>query len=219
MIKPISILLVSVILSAGEITYADAGWKKVHCREDIVVSERWVTYPNGTKTRERKGEFTVKADPYILLSLLIDPKEASQWMKAVSEHKIIGARNKNEWFTYTVYAIPWPFKSQDLVSHYQLAKLPDKGVFRLRISSVDENHVKEVNDGFFMETNLKRLNQYHAEWIIDNKEASICHVRFTASSGTPPPFPRWMMDPVLIRLFSDNLARFRDHAQTGEKDL
>jgi len=209
----------SLILTAEGGKIVSSEWKKVHVRDDIVVSERWVTCSDGSKTRERKGEFSVQADADILLSLLKNPNKASKWMKAVSEHKIIGTRSQDEWFSYTVYDIPWPFKSQDMVSLYQIKNFPESGVYRLKISSVDEDLMEEIDDGFSRETDLKRLSQYKAEWIIEHKGTKVCDVRFTASSSTRPPFPRWMMDPVLIRLFEDNLMCFRDMAlkEKGEE--
>ena len=84
-----------MILSLGGAREETSNWKKVHSREDIVVSERWITYSDGVKKRERKGEFTMEAQADELLLLLKDADKTAQWMKAVSEHREM-AQNINK---------------------------------------------------------------------------------------------------------------------------
>ena len=213
MIQSISILLLSLFLLPDGNGSETTSWKKVHIRQGITVSERWISLPDGQKTRQRKGEFTTRAKAEDLILLLNDTDNATQWMRAVSRHEKLGSRSQNQWYTYTIYDIPWPFKSQDLISYYQCAETKSRNGYQVQINSVSGAIPLGIKRPDRPDKNLKRLSNYEAEWIIEELTPELCSVRFTASSSDPPPFPRWMMDPALIRLFEDNLIRFRAMSQ------
>jgi len=152
MIISISLVILLLFSPVDEKRPEPTLWKKVHIKEGIVVSERWISLPNGDKTRERKGEFIIK--------------------------------------------------SQGLISHYHFHELPNKLGFVLNITSVGKSIPTGIVASLPNDRNLKSLNNYQAEWVIKKLATGHSSVCFTASSTDPPPFPRWIMDPVLIKVLT-----------------
>ena len=202
MIISISLVILLLFSPVDEKRPEPTLWKKVHIKEGIVVSERWISLPNGDKTRERKGEFIIKSQADDLIILLSDASQVKKWMRAVDVHQVFGAKHQNEWYAYTIYDIPWPFKSQGLISHYHYHELPKKLGFVLNITSVGKSIPTGIVASLPNDRNLKSLNNYQAEWVIKKLATGHSSVCFTASSTDPPPFPRWIMDPVLIKVLT-----------------
>ncbi len=45
-------------------------------------------------------------------------------MSGVSENYLLTQETPNQWYTYTLYDIPWPVNKRDLVSAYDLTYVP-----------------------------------------------------------------------------------------------
>ncbi len=187
-------------------------WETVFIREEIIIKERWITNLTGEKTRERRAEFLVEAKAKVVTELLRQDHFNKCWMGNVDRFHSFGKSSPNQWISYTVYAIPWPFKKQDLLSEYTLSQDQYEKNYYIQVKGLDQTPA-QLRALIGVNRKYKRLSNYRAEWHIKETEQGRSRVVFTASSTDPPPFPRWMMDPVLVRLFADNFSRFKNEIE------
>ena len=129
------ILLAGILLAApvnsketmvenGMRTYSDK-WEEVRNNNGVITYVRWLHHDDGTKTRERKGDMLVDCSLKKTVEVLTDPAETKKWMSGVSENYLLSKSNPSEWYTYTLYSIPWPFNNRDLVSSFALKPIPE----------------------------------------------------------------------------------------------
>jgi hypothetical protein len=177
-------------------------WEEVRNYSGVITYVRWQHHADGTKTRERKGDMQVECSLKKTLEVLTDPAETKNWMSGVSENYLLSKSGSSEWYTYTLYKIPWPFNNRDLVSAFSLKNNPgNKTVIINIISRAD--HVPQ-------KPGIERLKDYNATWTITETAPQKVHIVFSAMSNTPPMFPRYIQDPVIEKMFHNNLVRLRD---------
>jgi hypothetical protein len=177
-------------------------WEEVRKNNGVVTYVRWLHYNDGTKTRERKGDMQADCSLKRTVEVLTDPAETKKWMSGVSENYLLSKSNPSEWYTYTLYSIPWPFNNRDLVSAFELKNNPEnKTVIINIISKADHIH---SNPG------IERLKEYNATWTITETAPQKVHILFSAMSNTPPMFPRYIQDPIIEKMFHNNLVRLKE---------
>src|SRR5687768_7602558 len=107
------------------------GFELVRNDDNIVVYERWVTFPKSdppTTAREVKSEFYVKANVRDALSLIKDEKKIEVWQKHVSEFKVY-PQSDSLWYEYSYHNIPWPVSDQDHFLEYRMQNPREDGIF------------------------------------------------------------------------------------------
>jgi phosphoserine aminotransferase len=57
---------------------------------------------------------------------------------------------------------------------------------------------------------IERLQEYNATWTITETAPQKVHIEFSAMSNTPPMFPRYIQDPIIEKMFHNNLVRLRE---------
>jgi hypothetical protein len=177
-------------------------WEEVRNNNGVVTYVRWLHYNDGTKTRERKGDMQVDCSLKKTVEVLTDPAETKKWMSGVSENYLLSKSNPSEWYTYTLYSIPWPFNNRDLVSAFALTNNPENKSVIINISS-KADHIPS-------KPGIERLKEYHATWTITETAPQKVHILFSAMSNTPPMFPRYIQDPIIEKMFHNNLVRLRE---------
>lgn len=176
-------------------------WEKVHSSEGVTSWVRWVRFSDGTKTRERKGDFSVDGTFQGVMSMLTDAGSTKKWVAGVAENYRITVSGNNTWVTYTLYDLPWPFQRRDLVSTYSVKPEMDRHAAVIAIHS---------NPGLVpQKPGVERLSDYNARWNVTETATGRIHVTFTAMSDTPPLFPRFIQDPVIESVFQNNLVRLK----------
>jgi hypothetical protein len=177
-------------------------WEVVRNNNGVVTYVRWLHHSDGTKTRERKGDMQVNCSLKKTVEVLTDPAETKKWMSGVSQNYLLSKSNASEWYTYTLYSIPWPFNNRDLVSSFELkANAGDKTV-TINIDS-QADHVPP-------KPGIERLQNYNATWTITETAPQKVFIVFSAMSNTPPMFPRYIQDPIIEKMFHNNLVRLRE---------
>ena len=134
--------------------------------------------------------------------IISDAKNTNQWMSGIDESKNLNIANKNEWYTYTIFSIPWPFSKRDLVSLNQLTADPVRGITTINVFC-KEKYLP-------MKPDILRLEDYTAQWKITKTGENSIHLTFLAASSSPPAFPRYIQDPVIERMFHNNLVRLKE---------
>lgn len=109
----------------------------------------------GTRFRQLKAEMTVAQSPASLLALVKDDSVAQDWISSIKSFETI-ARSPQEWYTYAVVGIPWPFQDRDLVSRNRLRRDTASGGLSVSIVSVPD-YIPEQG-------NKARMQQAEGEW-------------------------------------------------------
>jgi|WetSurSiteA1Bulk_404760.scaffolds.fasta_scaffold02624_6 hypothetical protein len=207
--KPLAIFIAILLNSAGIIEPRDIPknmdygiWKMVKNADGVQSFVRWTTTIEGVRARERKGEMTVNCTLQDAVRLLSDGGSTAKWMSGVDENYVLARINATEWYTYTLFSIPWPFNKRDLVSYCRLVSDPSHGVANIAVVCKD----KYVP----LKPGITRLTDYRATWVItrlDEKNVRIC---FSAISTARPILPRPVQDPVIESAFHNNLVHLRE---------
>ena len=182
------------------LSYGD--WEEVRNANGVKTYVRWLQYSNGKKIRERKGEIQVNCSLAKTVGILTDASATMKWMSGVSENYLLSKSNTSEWYTYTLYNIPWPFSNRDLVSVYELQNNPGNKSTLININS-KADYVPQ-------KPGIERLMNYKATWNIMETTPQQVHIIFSAISDTPPLFPRYIQDPVIEKIFHNNLVRLKE---------
>ena len=177
-------------------------WEEVKNNKGVVTYVRWQFQSDGTKTRERLGDMQADCSLKKTVEVLTDPAETRKWMSGVSENYLLSKSNPSEWYTYTLYSIPWPFNNRDLVSVFALKNIPGNKTVIINIDS-KADHVPP-------KPGIERLKDYNATWTITETAPQKVHIVFSAMSNTPPMFPRYIQDPIIEKMFHNNLVRLRE---------
>lgn len=183
-------------------------WKQVRYNNGVTSYLRTISKPDGTTYRERKGEMIMSGTLSDALHVITDPGSISKWMSGVGECKNLTAPVNGEWYSYTVFSMPWPLNKRDLVSLNKVRTDAGKGISVINVSSKDK--YIHVNPG------ITRLTDYQAEWKITKLDEETIHLVFIASSSAPPAFPRYIQDPVIEKVFHNNLVRLKEMAEQNE---
>jgi len=191
------------VLKQTAITEPDkTEWKLSQKTSEIEVYERWVKMPSGRKTIERKGVLHVPNSVDEVLRLISNPEKINLWMSGVKESKELVNDSQNQQIIYLLFHIPWPFKDKDLVA-------------RVTTSDIVGSNGKIIQYSFIadfipLNEEAERLLSYEASWTITEVKPGQTQLIFTALSDTPPIAPRWVMEPVTLKIFKDNLLNLQD---------
>ncbi len=176
-------------------------WESAGDASGVRTWVRWIHFTDGSKTRERRGEFVAGCDLKGALNVLSDPSAMKRWASGVSENYRISSSAASEWVVYTLYDLPWPFHQRDLVSAYTLSFSNGNSVAVIRIHSKPQMTP--------LRTGIERLTDYRANWTLRDDGHGTVTICFTAMSDTPPLFPRPIQDPVIESVFHRNLVALR----------
>jgi hypothetical protein len=178
-----------------------SGWKMVDLESGIRVYERWVTIDNGLSVRERRGEFEMQADAGQLAAFIMDVSKWETWMSQVETARVIGQKTPDKFYVYTRFSVPQPFSQRDLVSMVTLTTSLDAQTWTIDLKSA-EGVLPEYKG-------INRVGCYQAKWTLTKVGTNKVRVGFTALSGEPPAFPRWIQDPIIKRMFMNNLTNLK----------
>jgi hypothetical protein len=177
-------------------------WEEVRNNNGVITYVRWLHHQDGSKTRERMGDMKVDCSLKKTVEVLTDPEETKKWMSGVSENYLLSRSNPTEWYTYTLYHISWPFNNRDLVSAFVLKNNSGNKTVIIKIDS-KADHIPP-------KPGIERLKDYSATWTITEIASQKVHIVFNAMSNTPPMFPRYIQDPVIEKIFHNNLVRLKE---------
>lgn len=178
-----------------------SAWELISESNGIKVLERWVTNEKNLKVKERTGKMTLRCSVDEVLELISDSKRTHLWMSNVEAVKVIKSVTADEWYVHTILDAPWPFNKQDMVSKYHIVENADHTYAKVFIEKED-NLLPPQNE-------MDRLDTFNAEWIIEQVKEGKVKVTFTTKSTKPPKYPSWAQDPVVRKVFFDNLKNFK----------
>jgi hypothetical protein len=163
----------------------------VRDEDDIVVYERWVTFPGSNPpvtAREVKSEFFIKGRIGDAIRLLRDESRAKVWQKHVSEFKVY-PHSDSTWFEYSYHDIPWPVSDQDHFLEYTIEDpVEADGTFITFRTVVNKTLAPERK-------NVSRMT-LTGSWYFQDAGDGLVKVTYRILS-MPGPLPRFITDPVI----------------------
>ena len=180
---------------------SDSDWKVINEQSGIKILERWVTNEKNLKVKERTGKMTLNCSVEDVISLISDTEKTHLWMANVEQVKKLKTVSSDIWYVHTIIDTPWPFNKQDMVSSYQI--LRDENGANAKIL------IKKVDNLLPPQQNIDRLDTFNAEWTIEKVKDNKVKVTFTTKSTKPPKYPSWAQDPVIRKVFFNNLKNFK----------
>ena len=167
------------------------GFELVRSDDNIVVYERWVTFPNSEPpitAREVKSEFYIKADIHDALALMRDESKIGAWQKHVSEFKIYPGTD-SVWYEYSYHDIPWPVSDQDHFLQYTVQDpVENDGIF-ITFKTIQNKKLAPERK------NVSRMT-LAGSWYFQNLPKGKIRVTYRILS-MPGNLPRFITDPVI----------------------
>ncbi len=177
------------------------GWQLERNNSGVKTYVRWVDAGAAAKVRERKSVMEVNCSADEVLRILSDVERTDLWMGGIRESYCLKRISPSEWYAYTLFDIPWPFEKRDLVSNFRVEKPGRNNSIIIHITSQDRYIPRKDH--------VTRLADYTATWIITGIGEDKAYVSFSAVSNDPPMFPRAIQDPVVLRMFHNNLVNLK----------
>lgn len=176
-------------------------WEELTNEHGVKTYIRWLCKNDVKLVRERKGEFSADCTVDKAVSILTDASATKKWMAGVSENYKISQISPSVWSTYTLFDVPWPFNERVLISVYELKQINQSKFVTISINSEDSMINKKPD--------VEYLTNYSSKWTIKELTSGKVYINFSAVSNNPPMFPKYIQDPVIERIFHNNLVRLK----------
>lgn len=184
-------------------------WKEIKSSTDVQSYFRWVTSETGSTFRERKGVLYAQCSMQDAILNITNPEATKIWMSNLDENYNIKSISKTEWYTYTLFDIPWPLNKRDMVSQYKISTDSIRKTTTITITSMYQY--------LPLKPGISRIKNYKAVWDIKESGNDRVHITFFISANNPPEFPRYIQDPLIDHVFHNNLIRLKDALATSGK--
>ena len=179
-----------------------SNWETDKVSDGITISYRWINVGDTLKTREMRTALHIQAGTEAILKQFKSDDKLSRWT-AGSCNCLVLQNTEDVWITYTLYDMPWPFKSNDLITKYH--KVKDQNGITLWITGLPA-YIPPKSD-------ITRIQHYEGYWkLIPGKDGDT-KVEFCSTSFTKPMFPRFIQDPILQEIMINSMVKFRKQAE------
>lgn len=206
MIKLFSaIVLLATVSSATDDTrreVAEAPFKQVYARENVVIHERPAINKQGLEVRELKVSFTVHSPQWAVVGMLRDAAKGLEWNLGASAYEVHES-DGNSWVTYIKYNLPWPLNDHDAVLQHSLVDHHD--FVEVLLESVDDR--LPVNEG------VDRMQQVQGKWTVRPISHGLCEISYQVSSK-PTNMPRLLVDPIVHYQMVRSMSALRELLET-----
>jgi hypothetical protein len=187
------------------------GFELVRDEDNILVYERWVTFPQSDPSiiaREVKSEFFVKTRIRHALSLIRDKTKINSWQKHVSEFDVY-PHTDSLWYEYSYHDIPWPVSDQDHFLKYTIEDpLESDGTF-VTFRTVENDKLQPVRK------NVSRMT-LTGSWYFQNIPDGRVKITYRILS-MPGPLPRFITDPVIRSNLMSTIKSYIEILENGYK--
>jgi hypothetical protein len=170
-------------------------------REDygIKIFTRWVNVHDNLKVRQLKGEMIVDRPVAHVAELIVDEDVVPQWLNRVLEHKNLKESGPDEFITYTLFNLPWPFENQDLVAKNIVSKSGEGTI--IKIDGMPE-FIPEKQG-------VSRIEEFEGLWRLTRLNNGKTKVEYTIITKTKPIAPRWITDPIINNNFWTTMSNLQ----------
>jgi hypothetical protein len=190
----------STIISAQTGTHH--GFELVRDEDNIVVYERWVTFPKSNPpvtAREVKSEFYVRASVEDAVALLRDESKIQDWQKHVSKFKVY-PHTDSVWYEYSYHDIPWPVSDQDHLLEYRIQDPVEADGIFITFETIRNKELAPLRKG------VSRMT-LSGSWYFQELPDGKIKITYRILS-MPGNVPRFITDPVIRNNLMSNVRAF-----------
>lgn len=178
-------------------------WKTEKEADGIVISYRWINVCDTFKTREMKTVLRIYAKPEAIIEQFKSGEKLSSWTAGSRDCSLLQCK-EHEWITYTMYDMPWPFTSNDLITRYHAVESRNCTTLTM----------EGMPDYIPANPDVRRIRQYSGYWKFTPQADGSTLVECYTRSFTRPLFPRFIQDPVLQGIMINSMSKFRKLAES-----
>jgi hypothetical protein len=178
-------------------------WKLESNDAGIKIYTRWVIVDDKLKVRQLKGEMLCDHHTLFISKHITDDKIASQWLNRAIEHKKLKNVSQNEWISYTLFKLPWPFENQDLVAKNTVHGDGESIII----------DIQGVADFLPEKKGIKRIQNFEGEWKLTQVGNGKTLIEHTILTKVKPLAPRWITDPIIHGNFRTTLNNLQNMLQ------
>lgn len=182
--------ITAAVASARAQTGTHDGFEMVRNEDQILVYERWVTFPKSdppVTAREVKSEFYINTSIQAALALIRDETKVPLWQRHLSEFRVY-KHTDSIWYEYSYRDIPWPVSDQDHFLEYTIRDPEEEGVF-VTFKTVEHATHAPLKDG------VSRMT-LSGSWYFEKVAPDSIKVTYRILS-MPGNLPRFVTDPVI----------------------
>ena len=187
------LLLFFLVVSLPAVCQDKEGFVAVKNEPPIIVSERWVEFPNkkpAVTSRELKSEFVVNTSIYKLIHIIKDESLVNQWQEHLSSYKIYKKADTTCWDEYSRRDIPWPLDDQDSFMEYKLTEIIPGKEYLIAFKSKVDNNIAPHYD------NTHRI-ELIGSWKFVLTAPNVVRVVYRIQSAPATNAPRIIVDSVV----------------------
>ena len=187
------------------------GFELVRDEDNILVYERWVTFPQSEPpiiAREVKSEFFVRTKIGHALSLIRDETKIHSWQKHVSEFDVYPHKD-SVWYEYSYHDIPWPVSDQDHFLEYTIENPQQSDGTFVTFRTVENEKLQPIRK------NVSRMT-LTGSWYFQNSADGSVKITYRILS-MPGPLPRFITDPVIRNNLMSTIRSYIEILEKGYK--
>ncbi|TRX72071.1 hypothetical protein [Carboxylicivirga sp. M1479] len=173
----------------------DNNWAFVKEKNKIKLYERWITLNDSQAVRERKGELLTTCSFDLVEKYLRNCNTASEWFIGIKS--IDSFSDSSHHLLRINIELPWPFTNRELIARYSFFKTDSKHSV-IKVMSTNNYHQQK-----------KQNKHYEASWTIERISDELTKITFKTFSNEAPKFPQWIQEPVIKKVFTNNLLRLK----------
>lgn len=195
--------LASDPLTGKTVSAGTSAYTLVKSENSIDIYTRWIPVGESRSARQVQVKFTITASVEKALSILLNDREFTVWMKGTHEYRRIQTTDPNHWYSYIRFSIPWPLNDQDCIIRYAVSK-HTPSFYEISIDG-DPGYLQPV-DG------VKRISHMTGSWKLVQVAPGRTLVEYTIFSNQPSSFPKWITDPIIQNNMMETMTAFREQA-------
>ena len=121
------------------------------------------------------------------------------------------AADRQQWFSYAHFALPWPVSDQDIVLHNAIAEKEDGRFIHIRMNGAEDKRP--------MPRDVNRIQAFTGSWRLQALPDGKTEVDYRVQTRNKPTIPTWITDPVIQQSFLRTLANLRRAAETRQQKI
>ncbi len=164
-------------------THAQYNWKLDVEKEGIKI---YTSNVSDSKIKALKVECNFQASLMQLTAVLMDIKNAPEWVYATKSCVLLKQPSPSELYYYSEVKLPWPVQNRDFVCHLSVIQNPETKVITIDGPAI--NGMVPVKDGII------RVDHSKGRWMlipISKDETKIEYILQTDPGGT---IPAWIVN-------------------------
>ncbi len=173
-------------------------WEQVKEKNNVTISYRSLVLFDSIDTREMSIQFEIPTTTIdSIIQHIKKPIKVLHWNKSLRKNSLL-KDSQNEWISYSLYKIPFPFTQQDLVAISKIEKEQDTVI----ISS------KALPNYINTKKGISRVASNFSQWQLVADKGKI-KISYSAISVANSNIPRFIKDPIIQRKLLRSFTKFK----------